>query len=44
MLSWVQKCNPYDLGFKSQARESLEKVRPFCTVQIDRYLPGKLPW
>ena len=44
ILSWVQKCSPYDLGSKSLARASREKARPFCTAQIDKYLPGKLPW
>jgi inositol oxygenase len=44
MLSWVQKFNPYDLYSKSPVRPDWEKLRPYYTALIDKYLPGKLRW
>jgi inositol oxygenase len=44
MLSWVQKFNPYDLYSKSPVRPDWEKLRPYYTAVIDKYLPGKLRW
>jgi inositol oxygenase len=44
MLSWVQKFNPYDLYSKSTVRPDWEKLRPYYTAVIDKYLPGKLRW
>lgn len=44
MLPWVRKFNPYDLYSKSPARPDWEKLRPYYTELIDKYLPGKLCW
>jgi inositol oxygenase len=44
MLGWVQKFNPYDLYSKSPVRPDWEKLRPYYTAAIDKYLPGKLRW
>jgi inositol oxygenase len=44
MLGWVRKFNPYDLYSKSPARPDWERLRPYYTALIDRYLPGKLRW
>ena len=44
MLGWVQQFNPYDLYSKSPVRPVWEKLRPYYTALIDRYLPGKLSW
>ena len=39
LLDWLRKTFFNGL----LARAGREKVRPFCTAQIDKYLPGKLP-
>jgi inositol oxygenase len=44
MLPWVQKFNPYDLYSKSPLRPDWDRLRPYYTALIDRYLPGKLHW
>jgi inositol oxygenase len=44
MLGWVQKFNPYDLYSKSPQRPDWEKLRPYYTALIDKYLPGELRW
>jgi inositol oxygenase len=44
MLPWVRKFNPYDLYSKSPIRPDWEKLRPYYTALIDKYLPGKLRW
>src|SRR5262249_32641779 len=44
MLSWVQQFNPYDLYSKSPVRPDWERLRPYYTALIDRYLPGTLRW
>jgi inositol oxygenase len=44
LLGWVQKFNPYDLYSKSPVRPDWEKLRPYYTAVIDKYLPGKLRW
>lgn len=44
MLPWVQKFNPYDLYSKSQVRPDWDRLRPYYTALIDKYLPGKLCW
>ena len=42
MLPWVRKFNPYDLYSKCPVRPDWEKLRPYYTALIDKYLPGKL--
>jgi inositol oxygenase len=44
MLSWVRKFNPYDLYSKSPVRPAWDRLRPYYTALIDKYLPGKLRW
>jgi len=44
MLPWVRKFNPYDLYSKSPVRPDWEKLHPYYTALIDKYLPGKLRW
>jgi inositol oxygenase len=44
MLRWVQKFNPYDLYSKGPVRPDWEKLRPYYTALIDKYLPGQLRW
>ncbi len=44
MLPWVQKFNPYDLYSKCPERPDWDKLRPYCTALIDKYLPGELRW
>src|SRR5438270_6440931 len=44
MLTWVQAFNPYDLYSKSEVRPDWEKLRPYYTAVIDKYLPGELRW
>src|SRR5947208_3084678 len=44
MLPWVQKFNPYDLYSKCPVRPDWEKLRPYYTAVIDKYLPGQLRW
>jgi inositol oxygenase len=44
MLPWVQQFNPYDLYSKSPARPDWDRLRPYYTAVIDKYLPGKLRW
>jgi inositol oxygenase len=44
MLPWVQKFNPYDLYSKSPVRPDWERLQPWYTALIEKYLPGKLRW
>ncbi len=44
MLPWVLKFNPYDLYSKSPVRPDWDRLRPYYTAVIDRYLPGELRW
>jgi inositol oxygenase len=44
MLPWVQKFNPYDLYSKSPVRPDWDRLRPYYTALIDKYLPGELRW
>lgn len=44
MLPWVRKFNPYDLYSKSPVRPDWQKLRPYYTALIEKYLPGKLRW
>jgi inositol oxygenase len=44
MLSWVRKFNPYDLYSKSPTRPDWDRLRPYYTALIDKYLSGKLRW
>ncbi len=44
MLPWVQRFNPYDLYSKSPVRPDWEKLRPYYTALIEKYLPGSLRW
>jgi len=44
MLPWVQEFNPYDLYSKSPVRPDWDKLYPWYTALIDKYLPGKLRW
>jgi inositol oxygenase len=44
MLPWVQKFNPYDLYSKSPVRPDWDKLGPYYSGLIDKYLPGKLRW
>jgi inositol oxygenase len=44
MLPWVRKFNPYDLYSKSPERPDWEKLSPYYTALIDKYIPGKLRW
>jgi inositol oxygenase len=44
MLPWVLKFNPYDLYSKSPVRPNWNKLRPYYTAAIDKYLPGELRW
>jgi inositol oxygenase len=44
MLPWVQKFNPYDLYSKSPVRPEWDRLRPYYTAVIDKYLPGRLRW
>ncbi len=44
MLPWVRKFNPYDLYSKSPERPDWDKLRPYYTALIEKYLPGKLCW
>jgi inositol oxygenase len=44
MLPWVQRFNPYDLYSKSEMQPDWDRLRPYYTALIDKYLPGKLCW
>ena len=44
MLPWVRKFNPYDLYSKSPQRPDWERLQPYYTELIDKYLPGRLRW
>jgi inositol oxygenase len=44
MRVWVQKFNPYDLYSKSPERPDWDRLCPYYTALIDKYLPGKLSW
>ncbi len=42
MLPWVQKFNPYDLYSKSPEPPDWQKLRPFYSDLLQKYLPSKL--
>lgn len=44
LLAWVQKFNPYDLYSKSPQRPDWNRLAPYYTALIDKYLPGTLNW
>lgn len=44
MLAWVKKFNPYDLYSKCPVSPDWDKLQPYYTAIIDKYLPGKLDW
>ncbi len=44
MLPWVLEFNSYDLYSKSPVRPDWDRLRPYYTAVIDRYLPGELRW
>ncbi len=44
MFAWVRAFNPYDLYSKSPERPDIEKLRPYYSELIDRYLPATLRW
>jgi inositol oxygenase len=44
MLPWVRRFNPYDLYSKGPVRPDWEKLRPYYTALIDKYLSGQLRW
>jgi inositol oxygenase len=44
LLPWVRKFNPYDLYSKSPERPDWDRLRPYYTAVIDKYIPGRLRW
>lgn len=44
MLPWVQKFNPYDLYSKSPQRPDWDKLAPYYSALVEKYLPGRLRW
>lgn len=44
MFKWVREFNKYDLYSKSDARPSVEKLRPYYEDLIAEFLPGQLDW
>ena len=44
MMPWVQQFNPYDLYSKSPVRPDWDRLCPYYTALIDKYLPGQLCW
>ncbi len=44
LLSWVRKFNAYDLYSKSPRRPAWDRLEPYYTALIDKYLRGRLRW
>ncbi len=44
MFKWVREFNKYDLYSKSDARPSVEKLRPYYEDLIAEFFPGPLDW
>jgi len=44
MLPWVQKFNPYDLYSKCPERPDWERLAPYYSALVDKYLPGRFCW
>ncbi|HUY35106.1 MAG TPA: inositol oxygenase family protein [Pirellulales bacterium] len=44
MLPWVRKFNAYDLYSKSAQKPDWDRLAPYYTALVDKYLPGRLRW
>lgn len=44
MLPWVQKFNPYDLYSKCPERPDWDRLAPYYSALVEKYLPGWLCW
>lgn len=44
LLPWVRKFNPYDLYSKCPQRPDWDRLAPYYTELINKYVPGKLRW